>query len=62
MELKEQLLSRQEEFQEGLDTGVNLCLDMINKSLGTNYKSFGVALALIEQMKLNLEAKSNWKQ
>lgn len=62
MELKEQLRNSQENFQEGLDAGVNLCLNMINKTLGTNYQSFGVALALIEQMKSNLEAKSNWKQ
>ena len=61
MKLKENLINCQNEFQEGLDTGVNLCLDMINKTLGTNYQSFGVALALIEQMKSNLESKATWK-
>lgn len=61
MKLKENLINCQAEFQEGLDAGVNLCLDMINKTLGTNYQSFGVALALIEQMKSNLESKNTWK-
>lgn len=61
MKLKEQMLNCQEEYQEGLDKGIDLCLDMINKSLGTNYQSFGVALANIEQMKYKIDSNTDWK-
>jgi hypothetical protein len=61
MKLKENLINCQEEFQEGLDKGVDLCLRMINDSLGTNYESFGIALARIYQMKSTLESKTDWK-
>jgi hypothetical protein len=60
MKLKEQMINCQAEFQEGLDTGVNLCLDMINKSLGTNFTAFGHALAHIE-FELKSNQKTDWK-
>lgn len=61
MKLKEQMLNCQEEYQEGLDKGIDICLNMINKSLGTNYQSFGVALANIEQMKYKIDSNTDWK-
>jgi hypothetical protein len=61
MKLKEQMINCQAEFQEGLDTGVNLCLDMINKSLGTNFTVFGHALAHIEVELMKSNQKTDWK-
>ena len=61
MKLKEQMINCQEEYQEGLDKGIDLCLDMINKSLNTDYQSFGVALANIEQMKYKIDSNTDWK-
>lgn len=60
MKLKEHMINCQEEYQEGLDKGIDLCLDMINKSLNTEYKSFGVALAHIE-FELKSKQKTDWK-
>jgi len=59
MKLKEHMINCQEEYQEGLDKGIDLCLDMINKSLDTNFTGFGQALAHIELMKSN--SNTDWK-
>lgn len=59
MKLKEHMINCQEEYQEGLDKGIDICLDMINKSLNTNFTAFGHALAHIELMKSN--SNTDWK-
>ena len=58
MKLKEQMINCQAEYREGLEKGVDICLDMINKALQTEFKSFGTALAHIETYYLYNELKS----
>ena len=53
------MINCQEEYQEGLDKGIDICLDMINKSLDTKFTGFGQALAHIELMKSN--SNTDWK-
>lgn len=54
------MINCQAEFQDGLNTGVEICLKMINQSLGTNFTAFGHALAHI-QFELESKQKTDWK-